>query len=944
VWAAALAGALVLTGAARGQADETVGEADAALESYLDRLGLKSLLAEQLEDRLTRTPTARRGPIVERLGRLYVELLSAARDEQLRADLQRRGEALLALAPEADSFELRLNLLKAVYLRAEERAERVRLRLAEADAAGAAEAELRALADQFGEVAAKVNRRVETLERAEAQPDAGERVAVELGEARRLRSLAHYYAGWANVYVATLAAGRGGGGEAGSGGGAGGAAVEALRSFGWLVGAPTRGSSATVDRLQPAMLRYEHIARSAVGCAMAASLRGNDTEALRWLDAVAGADGTPEPVRAMLDSRRLIVLAAAGRWQDADALVRRMRRGEVQAAPGGVGGSVKPLEPGVARLLAVLTLEADRRTSAETVERLSRIALGDLVAARQTAQVMDLVDRYGTAALGEAGFIVNFVRGVRAYEDARAGHGASPGASSPAPGTAADQARALEEPATDAAVINQYRAAADLLAGALRQDDAPEFAAERSRAMILRGRALFFAGQLLPAADAFTAAFEAAGRAEGEEALWLAVLSLDRARRAQGAEASGAADQRLAAASALFLATYPDSERGARLVLMQTQSGAIDDEESLRVLLSVEKSSPIYAPARRQAARLLYNRFRTASAGERDFEAQRFIGVGEEVLAIERALAMRTGSGEAGAESVAAAERYALRARQLLDALLSVSAPDPARAAALLTALRSVAAYNSLDLSGVEPELLLREAQIRLAQGELARAAETIDRLAAAGEGAKTLAAAGERAVFRAAQARLKAGRDDAAEAARLMTVYGVRLIDRLGSPSAALAEPAGVGLYSAVAGAAFERWKATGEIAARDLAVRLDKELLLRSPRLEPALRRLGVTAEAAGDAGVALSCWRTLLEATPVQTPGWWEATYQTIRVMALVDAARARAALEDHRALHPDLGPEEWRGRFQDLDSRLPKPAPADGASPPAGPGPSGEGGAS
>ncbi|MBY0263104.1 MAG: hypothetical protein K2Q20_12220, partial [Phycisphaerales bacterium] len=71
----------------RAQSDEHA-DPDAALEAYLDRLELRSLLADQLEKRLAKTPKDRRAPIVERLGRLYVDLLARAQTPEQRKDWQ----------------------------------------------------------------------------------------------------------------------------------------------------------------------------------------------------------------------------------------------------------------------------------------------------------------------------------------------------------------------------------------------------------------------------------------------------------------------------------------------------------------------------------------------------------------------------------------------------------------------------------------------------------------------------------------------------------------------------------------------------------------------------------------------------------------------------------------------------------------------------------------
>ncbi|QKK09081.1 MAG: hypothetical protein HND58_13540 [Planctomycetota bacterium] len=51
-----------------------------------------------------------------------------------------------------------------------------------------------------------------------------------------------------------------------------------------------------------------------------------------------------------------------------------------------------------------------------------------------------------------------------------------------------------------------------------------------------------------------------------------------------------------------------------------------------------------------------------------------------------------------------------------------------------------------------------------------------------------------------------------------------------------------------------------------------------------------------------------------------GWFEARVESIRLLAETSPADARAALDQHRMLYPDLGPEPWHSRFRQLDQQL------------------------
>lgn len=880
------------TGSERTPAERAL-DRNLAVESYMERLGLRRLLAEHLEMQLAKTPKEQRVGPAERLGKLYVELISASTGVQNapeRRVWEDKARTLLNQVPEADSFDLRLSLGRAVYQQAEEIAERQRLRLATPEETAEAELSFRALASQFNEIAVKAHRRVDQLERIEQQGDASDKLVTELADARRQRSLAFYYEGWARTYLAQLTRGEQ-------------PAIEAMRAFGWLLNS-SGGKQATLDRLPPAMLQYEHIARAAIACGLCAAQRGSDVEALRWLDFVQDAEQTPAAVREQLPARRVVILAQAKRWADLELLIRRTRKSD----RAGGGPELTPLPPLLARLLAVSTLEADRRTAGPQIEALARIAMQDLVTQKEVSHVLDLVRKYGTTPLGNTGFIVNYVRALQAYDEARSAHENSGGST--------------DEPTTVPGTANLYHAAANLFQSAARESDAESFPMERARAGVMQGRSLFFAGDLMAAAEAFLAAHTAAGKSPaGEEPLYLGVLALERAAKLDTAANSGIRE-RLNQMIAVFLQTYPDSEQAPRLTLMQISMGSLGDDDALKVLMNVPRESPVYEAARRQVARILYTKFRTARGPERDFAARRFIGVGEEVLAADRKVAMEGSA----AEARTATERVVVRARQLLDALLGTSAPDVSRAEAVLKLLSGVASYNNHDLFAHRAELAFRELQIAMAKGDDDQIDVAATMLFDTADASAQFHSAGERTLYRHYQQKLKPGEPADADLAARIIKYGRRVVDRIGSDPAQLRDPAIAALYSGVSEAAAQRAITMGDTSMRDLSIRLDRALLSVQPRAEPVLRRLAGTSEASMDLPLALSCWSTMLAAAAPGTDAFFEARYHTIRITLAIDPAKAKAAFDEHIVLYPAGGPEPWGAKIMALGEQLRSAAPA------------------
>ncbi len=889
---------------------------DQTIEAYLERLDLGVLHMEHLERRLNRVSRDERIEVAEKLGRAYVKMLERATTPEDAAPWEQRSRALLASVPEADSFELRLNLLRAIYLRGESVAERHRLRLDDQDQSAAAYTSLRAVAKEAREIAGRLNARVQHLERIEAQQDSTAALGKELGESRRLRSIAYYYAGWASVYAAEL--GREDPGNL---------AYEAARDFGWLLNAP--GRPASIEQATAEMFRFEHVARAAIGSAMAASLRGNDVEAVRWIELIGESPELPDVVRDQLIARRMGVYAAAKRWADLERVVRIRKRVLVSGQP----DQIVPLPAVLARYLAVLALEADRRVAGPQIEDLARLAIGDLVAQKQADQVLDLVARYGTAPLGDRGFIVHYVRGLHQFEQARAQVAPPAGASATA---SPDDAPAPRSPE----VINAFRSAADLLEAALAQDDAAAFGPERVRAMITLGRARLEAGDLDVAVDRFTAAADLVERpapasagaaapptdllaAQGEEALWLAVSTLDRQIREQGRS-----DARVEKRNQLitrYLRLHGESERASRIALLQAgEPGALDEEEAIRVLSAVGRDDPVYESARRQLARALYNAFRAAKPDQRDFAAGRYIAVAEEILGWD----VRAATTDSGTDAKAAAERSLARARQIIDALLATRQPDADRAESLVRTITAVAPIAVADQNQLALELSTYRVLIALARGEIGPAADLADTLAQSNDLGGKHGEHADRAVYRALFRQVAAppGADGALDPSdrdqRLVRV-GSRLIARLGAEAGARSASAPrdtLALHDQVAAAAFRVWQSGGDTAMRDLVQKLDGIVLAAQPLAGSALKRSAAVYESLGDTARALETWGTIAGASPSGSETWFEARFNAVRILAQTDSPRALELLSQQRALFPDLGPEPWGKRFRDIEAQL------------------------
>ncbi len=858
--------------------------ADAAVEAYLEAHNLRSVLAVQLRERFDRSNAETKNEIVEKLGRIYVQLLSETTNPEERRLIEDRSRELLRLAPDAESFELRINLAKATYLKAEQLAESDRLRLATQEDRQEAERILRSVLPMFREIGLKVAQRISTLERREQVANDSETRGLreKLADARRVRSLAMYYAGWSGYYLALMTDDVK-------------TANQAMEDFGWLLNAGS-GNKANLEKLQRPLLKYEHIARAAMGAAMCAAAAGDDVSAVRWLDAVSEAPDLPVAVRNQLFTRRIAVLGKSERFADLEREVRGVRVAMED-------GSVKPLEVNDARLLAIVSLEGKQKIERrekdksahvlEQIEALTAVAFSDLIARGEAGHVLDLVRRYGSAPIGDEGFIVYYVRGLQSFDRAREAHRAS--------GTPED------DPATDPKVANIYRESAKTLQAAVASRDAGTFKADYARAWLKLGLCWFYAGDFEKSAEVFEQATKAGlSDEQRREALWYTIVALDKAVEA-GLPRSADRDR----FSAQYLDEFPTSDQAAQLLLRSSGRKLVAKEEGIKRLLAVEPNSPLYASARRQASNMLFDLYRGARGPARTAAAARFVEIAIRVFDTDAQLAL----GDETPAARQAASTAVQRARQLADALLALEPPDVKRAESVLTTLDDISARRSLDISALAEELAYRRMQMALASNNQPEA----DRQAGVlRKGAGPFAQAAEVLLYERARDQLTREPENVG-LAREVVRAGARVLSRIRETNRAAAD----NMRNAIAEAATKVYQLERDASMLELALKMDRELVDGGINAAPILRRLALNLESTGQDQNAFDTWISLLNTLDPTTPDWLEVRYLSLVAQSRFDAMSASRTLRDYKLLHPDFGPEPWGDKLRELEARLPAP---------------------
>lgn len=881
-----------------------VGPEDEAVEQFLSDHQLTGLLADQLEARLRGAPTYERAEIAERLASVYAQLLEQSEGVESQRAWEERSRALLESVPDADSLELRLGLARASYKRVEKVAENWRLRVGQKEEIEVAERRFEELVLQFEKVASEANERVKTLEHQEESTRAydSELLAAALGSARRSRSLAHYLSGWCDLYIAELS------GKAES-------AQSAERHFGWLTNARP-GEMPEVERLPQQTLRYAHVARSAIGVGMARALRGQVDDALAWFDAVERAEGVTPQVKRQLFTVRASALARAGRWT---ALLEMV----MQRASKAEGRPVEPMPTVEARLVAVLALEEQATQPGQTlpeVDKLRDTALSDLVARGELGHVLELVQRYGQDELGGEGFVPQNIRGLIGYDAARQAQ--------------KDLGEDTSEPTANSGVARRYLEAADHLRHALGAKDAAQYQAAAANATVLLGMSLYAGagasgspGGLFQeaATNLVNASERLSDRTRAAEAMWMAIRALQQAIERKAGNVEELAALRLSL-SDRFIASYPEDDRSAALMLNRATTAQVSPTEAIDALLRVPETSSVYEASRRQAARLAYEAFRNAGPADRDWAATRFLSIAEPMLAVDR---RRAASGDSQSAAMAS-----VRARQIVDATLGMSAPDLSRAERALDVLASLVSAGLVDPAPIRGELDYRRAQILLARnapGDRENAEALVEALQSTDV---RYATAASTLFYRDALGTLKklqrAASPDVGQitiAARGVLKNGQRLLDTWSRDAGGVPSNVRDSVQAESADAAMIIWTYAKDTEARDAAVKLTRELLQRQPSDVRLLRLNAELSEAIGETDAALEAWRTLVAGLNSADPAWFEAKYRLIELLTRADPPRAREVLEQHKLLYPDFGPEPWGPRLAELAQRLgPAPAPA------------------
>ena len=832
--------------------------------AYLERHGLKELLAVHLEDQLQARKDPDRSELILRLAALYAELLERVKDPQLKVHLEQRSRHLLSKAPGNSADELRLALLRGTYRTAEKIAENHRLRLSSDEEVEAARQTLTELIPRLDSLRVQIGDRAEVAERRLSRSSGEEALARgdEAERYRRLHSQATFLTAWALYYQSWLHARRDN-------------AKVAQRHFAELLYAETphpHPQEITLD-----LRSVEAIARSILGMALCKSLTASTPTAIEWIELLEY-EGAYRPLRDQVPAWKIAIYLEHGEYRRASQVLADYV--ESTGAP-----PVAWL-----RLVAVGGLEAGR------APELVRYAVTELAARGELNQILDLARRYGVEALGGSGFALQYVKGVLAYHRAQQEHGS-------------------DQPTMDMQLLSLYADAVDALRAAVRQPDAGDYPVAAAACDRLIAWCLYLQGQFLAAREAFETASVRLAADEAAEALWMAIVCLDKVVKAS--EHPGLSAELLELINR-FLERYPSSEHAPKLVLRRALAAKEPSPRAAEELLEIAPESEVYDSARRHAARVLYRLFRTVRGEKRVAHGHEYLAVAAALVAEDEHRIDVTDPSQVGP--------FVARCRRILEVSLSKGIERLVAARAALDALGDLGLREGVSLSRYQDELGYRRMQERLLSHD-PRSAETLADQLWNNDRESIWSRLAARALFEYGLREWKSPTDSAVlghEAAlELVVRHGGRVLREYEDDADALDRLRVLTYHAMVAEAARTIWERTRDERRGAAALFLYERLLGKRPRDANFLRAAAILAEAIGDPAQALDRWRSLVAGSEVGSERWFEAKVHVIALLVRSDPQRARAVIEQHKLLHPDYGPEPWGSRIRILEARLSGP---------------------
>ncbi len=834
-----------------GAAAALATPADEQVAAYLKAHKMISLLEVQLEDRIRASKDeAEQSALIEELSDLYLDQLrSFDQDDPYRQIVLNRARSLVARMSSAPMYELRIELAIEGYLGVESSVELAKLELLDSAQRADAIEQLSGLNRELGILVSKLDPQVAQLERLRLRSArmSTPETRIELADLRRFRSLGHYYHAWTGYSLAVLKDQH--------------VPSDVFSSFGWLLGA--EGNMPQFSVLNETTLEFEHVARAAIGVALAYTQSDDSLTGRAWAKFVADSAYVTSDVQAAAQDRLLQIMAADRDWIDVYrfALFLEKQRGEET-----------PMRVADARFLALRSLEAMQlghvgRGGIGEASKVARYAIEQLIEQREIGHVLDLYRRFDSLPLVADSFVTNYASALAALNKA--------------------------EQAGDSGM---YASVAAIFAQALKSPDADRFPDERDDCLLKLAYAEIRSRRAVEAIKVCDQLIkESVNEQVIEEARWMRIAAMDSINTNAGRATSDELDE----AVREYIAAYPSTPRSAQLVLRHAMRGTIDSQVAIDTLWSIADDDPIVLPARRALVGLEYQQLRA-------------LGFADTVL-LGQVLAMVRWIEDAQPDEVVELADARMRMGTIrigLDLALRASPADIEFADELIAHGMRMMSFDA-SLGVYRSEFVYRQLELAVLTQRHNDSMDLLAELVLLDPGR---AQSARILIFNDSIGQWRAGKDERA-ARRVVDLGTVLLADQM----PAYPEPLGLQVSSIaemIAEVSGYLWESRSDVESRDLALRVSLLVLDRGQPSEPGLRRTAKLAGVVKDYPHELEAWSVLLAA---QTPGeerWYEARYESLRVMKHVDFSRALAAYDQYRVLYPNLGPAPWNEKIAAL----------------------------
>jgi hypothetical protein len=834
--------------------------------AFLERHGLSDVLARHLEHRIEQVDDDEREAILLQLADIYTKLLEAEVNPVERAALEQRSRRLLELAPSDSADELRLALLRNTYRAAERIAENHRLRVADENDVEKARQQFAEVVPELHQLSQQLDRATSILERRLSRAGRSEGAALEdrLMQQRRILMQSRYMHAWSLYYKAFLSTNRRNAEDL---------ARQAQRIFAELL--MTESAHPRPDEVSIDLRSIEPLARSIVGMALCQSITSSWATATAWIDLLTHENAAPE-VKPLIDGWRILIFLEHNEYREARLVLTAAIEAERQIPISWL------------RLAAIGALEADGAN--REANSLARFALTQLASRGELQQVLDLAERYGTSALGETGFAMRYIEGLVTYRLARDLH-------------------ETDDPATDGELVELYQSARRSFEQSLREPDVADYPDAVESVHMLIAWSLFYSNDLLAAADRFQSIAETDEGERAEEALWMAIVCLDRLLAQRD---SGDLRSRHSALTERFLNAFPGSRHAPTLVVNRSLHVEELSGDEIERLLAIPPDHEAYTTARRRAVLALYRDFRRAADRNRPDRAYRFLSV---------AIPLLEHPGGFGSDGEPERiHRQVTLIRQILEVALHA---DVGRAAEANIAIDSYASLDDGrdDVRQYRDEVRFRQVQLAILQGDPAEAFKLADALWV--DPRSRWAQLAARAMFQHANRLWHTAAVDSEQyshAISMVVRYGGRVLREFEDEDDPLGAAGAASVARAVADASMDMWQRTDDEEHGRIALFLSQRLLERQPNHRGLLWNVAVLAEAFADPAQSLDAWRRLVAGSDRGSREWFEARYHQIRLLAANDPSRALLLMHQHRQFYPEYGPDPWGDRFRDLAARI------------------------